>query len=101
MAIADTRHSGLVLGAWGAVQATTAGIAIACSGALRDIVAMLADAGQLGSTLQHPSTGYAANYMLEIVLLLAAIVAIGPLVRSVRARSAYRPGRIGLAEMPS
>ena len=101
MAIGEGRHSGLVLGAWGAVQATTAGIAIAFSGALRDLVSAMADAGQLGPTLQHPSTGYAASYALEIVLLLAALVAIGPLVQHAAPRSTVRTRRVGLAEMPS
>ena len=36
MAIATSGHSGLALGAWGAVQASAAGIAIALGGVLRD-----------------------------------------------------------------
>ncbi len=100
MAIGEGRHSGLVLGAWGAVQATTAGIAIAFSGVFRDLVSGIASAGHLGDTLQHPSTGYAANYLLEIVLLLATLVAIGPLVQYAKRHSALPAGRIGLAEMP-
>ena len=39
-------QSGLALGAWGAVQATAAGLAIALGGALRDVVSRLADAGR-------------------------------------------------------
>lgn len=100
MAIAGSRHSGLVVGAWGAVQATSAGVAIAFGGAFRDFVSALASSGSLGSALQHSSTGYAANYLLEIVLLFATLVAIGPLVRYAAPQSRLPAGRIGLAQMP-
>jgi BCD family chlorophyll transporter-like MFS transporter len=75
-------ESGLALGAWGAVQATTAGLAIAFGGAIRDGVASLAVHGALGPTLTGPATGYGAVYQIEIILLFATLVAIGPLVRS-------------------
>ena len=42
---APKEQTGLALGAWGAVQATAAGVAVALGGVLRDIVAALADAG--------------------------------------------------------
>ncbi|MEL7029939.1 MAG: BCD family MFS transporter, partial [Pseudomonadota bacterium] len=42
---------GLALGAWGAVQATAAGAAIAASGPIRDAVSALAQAGALGPAL--------------------------------------------------
>jgi len=74
--------SGLALGAWGAVQASAAGLAIACGGLLRDGVSALASAGVLGDTLNHPSTGYAVVYSVEIILLFAALIAITPLVRA-------------------
>jgi BCD family chlorophyll transporter-like MFS transporter len=75
-------ESGLALGAWGAVQATSAGLAIALGGAVRDVVTSLATHGSLGSVLTSASTGYSAVYQIEIVLLFATLVAIGPLVRS-------------------
>jgi MFS transporter, BCD family, chlorophyll transporter len=53
--------NGLVLGAWGAVQATCAGVAIALGGALRDVVSHAATAGWLGEALQSPATGYATS----------------------------------------
>ena len=43
MALARDGHSGLALGAWGAVQATAAGAAIALGGAMRDVVSSLAE----------------------------------------------------------
>ncbi|WP_234413745.1 BCD family MFS transporter [Ideonella sp. A 288] len=90
---------GLALGAWGAVQATAAGSAIALGGALRDVVSSLAMDGALGPALASPATGYSVVYHLEIALLFATLVAIGPLVRR---HGAPRPNphRFGLAEFP-
>ena len=96
---------GLVLGAWGAVHATSAGVAVALGGAIRDAVSGLAMAGWLGEALVNPATGYSFVYHLEIVMLFATLIAIGPLVR--RSSSASRaarpaaPAQFGLAELPS
>jgi BCD family chlorophyll transporter-like MFS transporter len=75
-------ESGLALGAWGAVQASSAGIAIASGGAVRDGITSLAMHGSLGPVLTSAATGYGAVYQIEILLLFATLVAIGPLVRS-------------------
>jgi MFS transporter, BCD family, chlorophyll transporter len=75
-------ESGLALGAWGAVQAASAGLAIVLGGALRDGVTSLALHGSLGPVMTGASTGYTAVYQIEILLLFATLVAIGPLVRS-------------------
>jgi BCD family chlorophyll transporter-like MFS transporter len=72
---------GLALGVWGAVQASAAGIAIAAGGLLRDGVSALATAGRLGEALQNPATGYGTVYAIEILLMFATLVAVGPLVR--------------------
>jgi MFS transporter, BCD family, chlorophyll transporter len=77
-------ESGLALGAWGAVQAMSAGIAIALGGAIRDGVTHLASHGALGPALTGASTGYSAVYQLEIGLLFVTLIAIGPLVRTAR-----------------
>jgi BCD family chlorophyll transporter-like MFS transporter len=92
------RHgeSGLALGAWGAVQATCAGIAITLGGAVHDGVAWLATHGRLGLALTDSSTGYGAVYQIEIVLLFATLIAIGPLVRSEGSMAHDIPSR-GLA----
>lgn len=90
-------HRGLALGAWGAVQATAGGAAILLGGALRDGIGSLADSGRLGEVLSGPAVGYSAVYHLEIALLFATLVAIGPLVQ----RSGATPrAPIGLAEFP-
>jgi BCD family chlorophyll transporter-like MFS transporter len=92
--------TGLVLGAWGAVQATAAGVSMAVGGVLRDLVGNLATAGWLGSALNSPVTGYSFVFHLEIYLLFVVLIALGPLVR----RSSTTPSRpahpIGLAELP-
>ncbi|MBK3421427.1 PucC family protein, partial [Methylobacterium ajmalii] len=81
MAGAAPEQSGLALGAWGAVQATAAGAAIAASGILRDAGSALAVSGRLGEAMSEASTGYLVVYHIEIGLLFATLVAIGPLVR--------------------
>lgn len=93
------RH-GLALGAWGAVQATAAGAGIAAGGAIRDVVAGLASTGSLGAALATPTTGYAFVYHIEIGLLFATLVAIGPLVRHAATRGRQPASRFGLAEFP-
>jgi MFS transporter, BCD family, chlorophyll transporter len=81
METAAPKDRGLALGAWGAAQATAAGLAIAASGFLNDITASLASRGALGEALVGPATSYGIVYVVEILLLLATVVVIGPLVR--------------------
>jgi MFS transporter, BCD family, chlorophyll transporter len=104
MGLERKEHIGLALGAWGAVQASAAGLAVLGGGALRDGVGHLASQGWLGSVMQSPVTGYSVVYHLEMFLLFAALVAIGPLVRraSVRSQPATAgTGRFGLADLPA
>jgi BCD family chlorophyll transporter-like MFS transporter len=91
--------NGLALGAWGAVQATAAGLAIALGGMLRDLMSGLAVSGALGPVLDFPGVGYAAVYHIELLLLFVTLVAIGPLVRLSRIRPPDG-GKFGLAEFP-
>ena len=79
-------RTGLALGAWGAAQATAAGVAIAMGGAMRDLVSSLAASGALGEALNLPSTGYCTVYHVELAFLFATLVCLGRLVR--RPRSA-------------
>jgi BCD family chlorophyll transporter-like MFS transporter len=103
MALASEASSGMALGAWGAVQATAMGLAIAIGGAVRDAVSQVAVSGALGAGLANPATGYSFVYHLEIALLFATLAAIGPLVRHgagerQQPRTSERP--FGLAEFP-
>ena len=93
---------GLALGAWGAAQATGAGLSIAIGGGLRDSVNQLFGA-EPSAALSSPAAGYMFVYHLEIGLLFVTLAALGPLVR-VGARYSRptntAPARIGLAEFP-
>ena len=72
---------GLVLGAWGAAQATAAGLSIAVGGGLRDVMGSYAMSGQFGQVMASPTFGYAFVYQIEIVMLFVTLIALGPLVR--------------------
>ena len=63
-------QAGLAMGAWGAVQATAAGLAMALGGIIRDLMALVVDSG----------TAYAFVYSLEVVLLLITLYAMYPLI---------------------
>jgi BCD family chlorophyll transporter-like MFS transporter len=80
---------GLALGAWGAVQATAAGVAVALGGITRDVVTALAERGVLGGSLAGPATGYAFVYAIEIALLAATILVMGTLVAGRRLAAAH------------
>ena len=88
---APDEHTGLALGAWGAVQATAAGAGVVLGGILRDVVN--AWAGVAGSTHGlEAATGYLAVYALEAGLLLATLGVMAPL--------AGRPRPAGLLRSP-
>ena len=103
MALARDGRSGIALGAWGAVQATAVGLAVLTGGALRDLVSALSSSGLLGPAMSQPFTAYGVVYHLEIGLLFAALVAIGPLARYAPAASpqSHTPPRFGLADLPA
>ncbi len=71
-------QTGLALGAWGAVQASAAGLAIAFGGVMRDVVALWAP-----GNLYRGAVPYDCVYALEIVLLLATLALMAPLFRRV------------------
>lgn len=91
--------AGLALGAWGAMQATAGGLAVALGGTLRDGFEALAAHGWFGAAMSEPQVAYSVVYHLEIALLFGTLIAIGPLVRP---RSAPPPQRqrFGLTEFP-
>ncbi|MEO1407966.1 MAG: PucC family protein, partial [Pseudomonadota bacterium] len=73
--------SGIALGAWGAVQASAAGVALALGGAVRDGVDSIAASGWLGSALTGEGIGYSTVYHIEVFLLFVALVALEPIAR--------------------
>jgi MFS transporter, BCD family, chlorophyll transporter len=76
MNFAPPNQSGLALGAWGAVQASAAGLAIALGGIIRDIVAALGPQTEAGARWAYNSV-----YGLEIVLLIVTLATMIPLIR--------------------
>ena len=65
-------QAGLALGAWGAVQASTAGAAMALGGIIRDLSAQFTDS----------ATAYSIVYSLESVLLVMTVIIMNPLVKA-------------------
>ncbi len=100
MGMARAGQNGLALGAWGAVQASAAGIAIALGAVISDVISGLAARGALGAALTGPATGYSFVYQIEIAMLFATLIAIGPLVRSARGPRTRPEASFGLAEFP-
>jgi len=72
---------GLALGSWGAVQATAAGVGIALSGAMRDLVQLAMNNSEGFFGFPVVASGYLAVYALEMILLVVTIVASLPLIR--------------------
>ena len=94
---------GLALGAWGAAQATGAGLAIAIGGATRDIVNAFALNDSLGASLNNEATGYLFVYHIELALLVVTLVILSPLIKSARnkeIKSNQKSARIGIADFP-
>jgi BCD family chlorophyll transporter-like MFS transporter len=82
------------------VQATAAGVSIALGGALRDLFTSLATSGALGDALSSPATGYSVVYHIELYLMFATLIALGPLVRQRRPRQVVGTPPFHLNELP-
>ncbi len=78
MRAAPREGNGLALGAWGAVQATSAGIGIAAAGIVRDVLLNLPAGDGIAA-----HTPYNAVFTLEIVFLACAVLVALPLARGV------------------
>ncbi|MEO1312608.1 MAG: PucC family protein [Pseudomonadota bacterium] len=84
---APRERIGLSLGAWGAVQATSAGIGVALAGIVRDVIV-----GLHGSTGSTPHMAYNVVFMIEaLVLVLAIAVALPLALKARRTGAGYRP----------
>ena len=100
MSQASAGQAGLALGAWGAVQATAAGCAMALGSVLRDIVEIFVAADR------QSATGYLTVYALEIFLLIATIALLIPLLSRVRRKqheelTSSHAGSSAYAALPS
>ena len=96
----DTGRNGLALGAWGAVQATAAGLAMVIGGGLQEFVASLSMRGVLGKAFEGQAPSYGVVYNFEILLLLSTLIVIGPLARHWRVTSHNPSQKFGLGELP-
>lgn len=97
-------NAGLALGAWGAAQATAAGLAIFIGGTLRDLIGHLATEGVFGTALADASFGYSFVYHVEIGLLFATLAILGPMVRLApltTTKPGSDAGTLRLAEFPT
>ena len=95
MALPTRGEHGLALGAWGAVQATSAGVAMAVAGGLRDSIGSVTTA----VTEPVPGMGYLATYTLAVAGLFVLLVVLGPL--AARRRADVQPVPFGIAEFPA
>ncbi|AFL73936.1 BCD family MFS transporter [Thiocystis violascens] len=100
MDLAEGGHSGLALGAWGAVQATASGVAMAFGGAVRDLVSGLAQSGSLGPDFTGPVVGYAFVYFVEILLLLGTLAVMAPLALRAVDKTIRTSSNIRLDQLP-
>jgi BCD family chlorophyll transporter-like MFS transporter len=71
MRSAPREQVGLALGAWGAVQATAAGVAVALGGIIRDLITAMP-----GAEAFRPEAPYTPVFSLELILIFAALVSI-------------------------
>ncbi|KPF43463.1 BCD family MFS transporter [Rhizobium sp. AAP43] len=100
MGISERSDSGLVVGAWGAVQATAIGASMLAGGVIKNTINALALNGSLGEAMMTPAAGYVVVYQFEIVLLFLCLAVIGPLAGRRYHRDYLNNTRFGLAEMP-
>jgi len=89
---APKAQAGLALGAWGAVQATAAGVGMAMSGAIRDLVDAWHGAAAPGGAVTEGATGYMTVYAIEITLLISTVLVTLPLIRRVAAKTSNPAG---------
>lgn len=103
MGLRDATQHGIALGAWGAVFASCEGLSMAAAGVIRDTMVHGIETGRITGAMADPSVPYSLVYHIETLLLFAALLALGPLVRLVRSGAIARdPGKeMGLAEMPA
>ena len=97
--LASRDNTGLLLGAWGAAQASAAGLGLVGGGVIRDGFLFLATDGGANRAV---ALSYLAVYLAEILLLFLTLVALGPLVTRTRAaESIPGTGRGATARAPA
>ncbi|MFK7753496.1 MAG: PucC family protein [Sedimentitalea sp.] len=76
MRAAPRDQIGLALGAWGAVQATAAGLGVALGGVARDLILLSGASGA-----NNPELPYVPVFGAEALFLLAAMAALYPMLK--------------------
>ncbi len=99
MSLPHQGEHGLALGVWGAVQATSAGVAMAAAGAMRDWVSAATEHSQGRLADPVPGLGYVSTYAIAVVGLFVLLVVLGPLAAKRRADVVPMP--FGIAEFPA
>ncbi|MDZ7631674.1 MAG: MFS transporter [Gemmatimonadaceae bacterium] len=99
MALPHNGEHGLALGAWGAVQASAAGIAMLVAGGIRDGVVGATSGAAATAIAASPSAGYLVTYFVAIIGLFVLLVVLGPL--AARSRAEVRQVPFGIAEFPA
>lgn len=94
MNLAPPNQAGLALGAWGAVQATAAGLAMSLSGIVRDVINVLVGSKDLLSGLPASASGYLTVYAIELLLLLVTVAALTALITRQSATSLATQGSL-------
>lgn len=100
MGISKRVDSGVLVGAWSAVQATAIGVSLLLGGVIKNAVNALAVTGVLGPALNTSATGYLFVYHLEIGLLFVCLAVLGPLTSNRYRQTHEHSRKFGLAEMP-
>jgi MFS transporter, BCD family, chlorophyll transporter len=101
MGLDRSGRSGLALGAWGAAQATSAGVAMGLGGGLRDVISGLVSQNGEQTVLSAPVSAYTSVYLIEIILLFLTLIVIGPLARREVKTSASHQSKFGMATLPT
>ncbi len=99
MSLPHQGEHGLALGVWGAVQATSAGVAMAAAGAMRDWVSAATENSQVRLSDPVPGLGYVSTYAIAVVGLFVLLVVLGPL--AAKRRDEVVPMPFGIAEFPA
>ena len=100
MGISKRADSGVLVGAWSAVQATAIGVSLLLGGVIKNAINTLAISGVLGPAMTTSATGYLFVYHLEIGLLFVCLAVLGPLTSNRYRQTHEHSTKFGLAEMP-
>ncbi|MEI2387893.1 BCD family MFS transporter [Breoghania sp. JC706] len=100
MSVSARSDSGILVGAWSAVQATAIGVSLLLGALIKNTVNMLALDHVLGAAMDTAASGYLVVYHIEIGLLFICLAVLGPLAGHRYRQQRGSDIRFGLAEMP-